>query len=130
MRAERRTYPAPSTNVENERYYQAAAEGKLLIGKCKACNEVHHYPRAICPACMSTDVDWVPVSGKGTVYSFSVMRRAPVPYAIAYIRLDEGVTVITNIVDCELDEIAVGQAMQLTFGETEDGHKLPLFTPA
>ncbi len=130
MKAERKTYPAPSTNVENERYYEAAAEGKLLIGKCKACGEVHHYPRGVCPSCMSTDVDWVPSAGKGSVYSFSVMRRAPVPYAIAYIRLVEGVTVITNIVDCDLDDIAVGQAMKVTFGDTEDGYKLPLFTPA
>ena len=130
MSTQQRTYAAPPVNVENERYFQATAEGKLLIGKCADCGAVHHYPRRVCPSCMATNVDWVPVSGKGTIYSFSVMRRAPVPFVMAYVTLEEGVTVMTNIVECDLDSVAVGQSVALTFAETEGGYKLPLFKPA
>ena len=68
---------------------------------------MHHYPRAICPFCFSDKTEWSEASGKGTIYTYSVMRRAPVPYAIAYVTLDEGPTMMTNIVDCDLDKLEV-----------------------
>ncbi len=64
------------------------------------------------------------------VYSYSVMRRAEIPYAIAYVTLDEGVTMMTNIVDCDLDQIRVGQRVRLVFKPTEGGPPVPAFTPA
>ena len=54
-------------------------------------------------------------SGSGEVYSYSIMRRAEVPYAIAYVRLSEGATMMTNIVDCDFDEIKVGMPVRLVF---------------
>ena len=130
MSGETRTYPQPLTNVENEPYWQATAEGKLMIGKCGSCGAVHHYPRSLCPSCFGDSVEWVASSGKGTVYSFSVMRRAKPPFVMAYVTLEEGVTVMTNIVDCDFDSVAIGQPVKLVFGDTEGGYKLPLFTPA
>ena len=125
-----RKYPAPEPNPETKRFWEAAAQGHLLIKKCGACGEVHYYPRALCPFCGSDRTDWQPASGRGTVYSWSVMRRAETPYAIAYVTLDEGVTMMTNIVDCDLDGIRIGQAVRVVFKPTEGGPPLPAFTPA
>jgi uncharacterized OB-fold protein len=72
----------------------------------------------------------VQASGRGVVYSYSVMRRVPVPYALAYVTLDEGVTMMTNIVDCDLDAIRIGQRVRLVFKPTDGGPPVPMFTPA
>ncbi len=69
-------------------------------------------------------------SGRGTIYSYSVMRRAPVPYAIAYVTLEEGVTMMTNIVDCDFDALRIGQPVRVVFKPTDGGPPVPMFTPA
>ena len=122
-----RSYPDPTTNLETERYWAAAKDGQLLIKTCNACGEAHYYPREICPHCGSTDTEWREASGKGVIYSYSVMRRAEIPYVIAYVTLAEGVTMMTNIVDSEFDAIAIGKAVEVTFRETEGGMALPVF---
>ena len=122
-----RSYPDPTTNLETERYWAAAKDGQLLIKACIACGEAHYYPREICPHCGSTDTEWREASGKGVIYSYSVMRRAEIPYVIAYVTLAEGVTMMTNIVDSEFDAIAIGKAVEVTFRETEGGMALPVF---
>jgi len=124
-----RKITAPQPNLETQAFWDAAAEGKLLIKKCNACGEVHFYPRANCPFCFSGDTAWQPASGDGTVYTYSVMRRAPVPYAIAYVTLAEGPTMMTNIVDCDLDGIKIGQKVKLVFKPTEGGPPVPCFAP-
>jgi len=123
------TYPDPVINLETERYWAGAREGVLLLKKCKACDVTHFYPRAVCPHCLSGDTEWYAASGKGRIYTFSVMRRVATPFAIAYVTLDEGVTMMTNIVECDLDGIAIGQQVEVTFRKTEGGHALPVFRP-
>ena len=130
MAGQERKIPAPEANLETRPFWEAAAKGRLLIGKCTSCSKPHYYPRAICPLCGSDATELVQASGRGTVYSYSVMRRVPVPYALAYVTLDEGVTMMTNIVDCDLDAIRVGQRVQLVFKPTEGGPPVPMFTPA
>jgi hypothetical protein len=125
-----RKIPAPPVNPETKPFWDAAAEGRLLIKRCRSCGQAHYYPRAICPFCFGDTTEWLPASGRGTVYSYSVMRRVPVPYAIAYVTLEEGVTMMTNIVDCDLDAIRIGQAVQVVFRPTEGGPPVPMFTPA
>jgi uncharacterized OB-fold protein len=130
MSAKERTIPAPPVNAENKPYFDAAAEGKLLIKRCATCGEVHFYPRAICPYCFSDRTEWREASGKGTIYSYSVMRRGvPIPYAIAYVTLEEGVTMLTNIVDCDFDAIRIGQKVKAVFKPTDGGAAIPMFTP-
>jgi len=128
--AQDRKLPAPPVNLETQPFWDAAGEGKLLIKKCAACGEVHFYPRPFCPFCFSDKVEWQEASGNGTVYTYSVMRRAPVPYAIAYVTLAEGPTMMTNIVDCDLDAIRIGQAVKLVFKPSDGGAPVPMFTPA
>ena len=76
-----RTMPDPMTNPETERFYEATAAGKLLVGHCKACGKHHYYPRAICPHCLSDQTEWVQAGGGGSIYSYSVLRRG-VPVAL------------------------------------------------
>lgn len=125
-----RKIPAPEVTPETRPYWAAAAEGRLTVRTCRACGQAHHYPRSICPFCGSDRTGWLPASGRGTIYSFSVMRRVPEPYAIAYVTLEEGVTMMTNIVDCDLDAIGIGQAVRVVFRPTEGGPPVPMFAPA
>ena len=121
----------PLLNVGDERYFEAAKQGKLLLKKCSACGQVHYFPRGICPFCFSSKVDWLEAKGTGTIYSYSVSRRAgPIPYCIAYVTLDEGVTMMTNIVDCDLDAIRIGQRVKVVFKPTDGGPPVPMFTLA
>ena len=121
----------PALNPGDQPYFDAAAEGKLMLKKCADCGQHHHYPRALCPFCMSDRVQWVQAKGTGEIYTFSVSRRAgPVVYCIAYVTLDEGVKMMTNIVDCDLDSIRVGQKVKVAFKKTEGGVSMPVFAPA
>jgi uncharacterized OB-fold protein len=128
--AMQRAIPAPPTNPETQAFWDAAGQGKLLLKRCTACGNLHHYPRAICPFCGSDRTEWIEASGRGTVYSYSVFRRAPIPYAIAYVTLAEGPTMMTNLVDCDLDAIRIGQAVGVVFKPTEGGPPVPMFSPA
>ena len=128
--AQERKIPAPEANPETQAFWDAAQRGQLLLKRCKACGELHYYPRAICPFCFSDRTEWEPASGKGKIYSWSVMRRVPQPYAIAYVTLAEGPTVLTNIVDCDLDKIRIGQDVRLVYKPTDGGPPIAMFTPA
>ena|SRR5262245_12133536 len=128
--ARERAIPAPPTNPETQAFWDAAGQGKLVLKRCRACGELHYYPRAMCPFCGSEQTEWTEASGRGTVYSYSVLRRAPIPYAIAYVTLAEGPTMMTNLVDCDLDAIRIGQAVRVVFRPTDGGALVPMFSPA
>jgi uncharacterized OB-fold protein len=126
-----RKIPPPPLNPGDEPFFDAAAQGKVMIKRCAACGEFHFYPRPLCPFCFSDRTEWVEAQGTGTVYTFSVTRRAgPIPYAIAYVTLDEGVSMMTNIVDCDLDTIRIGQRVRVVFKPTDGGPPVPMFAPA
>jgi hypothetical protein len=130
LASKERKIPAPSVNPENKAFFEAASQGKLLIKKCLACGEFHHYPRAHCPYCFSDRTEWRAAKGTGTVYTCSVLRRGvPEPYCIAYVTLEEGVSMLTNIVDCDLDAVKIGMKVKVTFKPTEGGPPVPMFTP-
>jgi hypothetical protein len=126
-----RVMAAPTQYPDNAPYWEGVAEGRLMLRHCNTCGKPHWYPRPVCPLCQGDASDWRASGGQGVIYSFSVSRRVgPVPYAIAYVRLDEGVTMLTNIVDCDLDAIRIGDRVRLVFKPAEDGTQLPMFTPA
>jgi hypothetical protein len=128
--AEERRIIAPLPFPETALYWEAAGQGKLLVKYCAGCEAYHFYPRVICPFCFSDKTEWRAVAGTGTIYSFSVMRRAEVPYAIAYVALAEGPTMMSNVVDCDLDAIRIGQRVRLVFKPAENGQPVPMFTLA
>jgi uncharacterized protein len=128
--AQERKISAPSANLETQAFWDATAQGKLLYKKCTACGEPHFYPRSHCPFCFSDKTEWQEASGRATIYTYSVMRRAPIPYCIAYVELAEGPRIMSNIVDCDLDSIKIGQAVKLVFKPSEGGPPVPMFMPA
>ena len=121
---------APESNIEIQPFWDATAEGKLLLKKCNGCGEIHYYPRTICPFCFSDDTVWIEASGKGTIYSYSVIRRVEVPYVMAYVTLEEGPTMMTNIIDCDMDSVRIDMPVTVSFVDTGEGNALPMFTPA
>ncbi|HEY5476221.1 MAG TPA: Zn-ribbon domain-containing OB-fold protein [Tepidiformaceae bacterium] len=127
-------FPEPDTQP----FYDATKAHRLTYQTCKSCGAVVFFPRAHCPACGSRELAWQDSKGLGTIYTFSVVRLnrhpafAPLgPYAIAYVDLDEGFRILTNIVgvnDPTMD-IAVGQRVQVEWQDQESGIALPLFRP-
>lgn len=108
----------PDLYPENAPFWEAAAEGKLVLRHCKACDRVHHYPRAICPFCRSTDLDWKPSEAEGVVYSFTGLERGPpgvTPAIVAYVTLADGPTVFANLVETTLDAASIGMAVRGVF---------------
>jgi uncharacterized protein len=124
-----RLYTDPPENADSKPFYDAASEGRFLGRKCRECRELHWYPRPYCPFC-GGDTEWTSLSGKATIYSYSVSRRADPPYAIAYVALDEGPVMLTNIVDCDFDAIEIGQRVRLRFKLTAGNRLIPCFAPA
>lgn len=124
---ERKISP-PEMNEGDAPYFEAASQGKLLVKYCNDCKRCHHYPRALCPFCFSDQTEWREAKGAGTIYSFSVTRvPGTIPYAIAFVTLEEGPSMMTNIVDCDLDTIRCGQRVTVTFKPTEGGPAVPMF---
>jgi len=125
-----RIIPSPVVNPESAPFYAAAREGRFLIRRCIETGRAHWYPRALCPFSLKV-TEWVDASGQGEIYSYSVMRRTDPPYAIAYVRLEEGPVMLTNIVESDFDALAVGQKVELVFVPTADeGAPVPCFRVA
>jgi len=125
--ADRKRLAAPVITAESKAFFDAARQGRLLIPVCTTCTRAHWYPRAICPFCASDKVDWREASGKGTIYTFSIMRRVKEPYVIAHVTLAEGPTMLTNIVACDADDVRIGQTVTVVFRDSDDGPPVPMF---
>jgi len=125
-----RRIPKPMVQAETAAYWQAADEGRLLVKRCSACGEFHHYPRDLCPFCLSDATEWVEAAGTGTVYSFSTMGQGEAAYTLAYVTLDEGPTMLTNLVGADPSAFAIGQPVRVVFTPSEGGPAVPMFTPA
>lgn len=124
-----RKVPAPKALPESMDYWKAADEGVLLVKRCSACGRHHHYPRSLCPFCLSEATEWRTAAGTATLYSWSTMGQGDDAYTLAYVTLAEGPTMLTNIVGCDPATLAVGQPLRVVFTKT-DGHAVPMFTPA
>ncbi len=129
--------PAPPVNYWTKPYWNAANEGKLIIQRCLDCQKHIFYPRICCPFCFSDRIEWVPASGKGRVYTYTVVRsNAPsafigdMPFVIAIVRLEEGVQMLTNIVGCDPDEVRCEMPVEVTFERLNENFVLPKFKPA
>ena len=127
--------PAPAVVPETERFWAATAEGKLVLPKCDVCATVIWYPKGICPECGSLDIGWVEASGEGVVYTFTVSRRGEgayreaTPFVLAYVELDEGPRVMTNIVGCPPESVRIGLRVRAVFHDTGQGSALVRFAP-
>ncbi|MFQ5820843.1 MAG: Zn-ribbon domain-containing OB-fold protein [Candidatus Heimdallarchaeota archaeon] len=127
----------PKSTQVTKAFWDAAKRHELLIQQCKKCGIHIFYPRAYCPECLSSDLEWVASSGEGTVYSYSIIYHSPirefeslVPYILAIIELKEGVRIMSNIVNCEPEDIHVGMAVEVVYEDISKDISLPKFTPA
>ena len=126
----------PPVSEASQPFWDATREERFLIQWCTACDQVVFYPRENCPSCLGTSFEWKQASGKGTVYASSVQHRAAnplmanrVPYVVAMVELEEGIRIMSNVIDCAPDDVVVGQAVQLTWEPLSDGRNLPQFSP-
>jgi len=127
----RRARPQPTP--ETQHFWDGTRAGELRLQRCDACANVYFPPRPFCPACGNRKVSIFKASGKAKLYSYVIHHRAAPgftpPYAIAVVELDEGPRMMTNIVDCDLNAIRVGQAVRLVFKPSDGGPPVPMFTP-
>lgn len=133
--------PVPVPDEDSRPFFDGARDGKLMILRCGSCGHSmwgtsHSGSMPIttrCHACFSDELDWVPASGRATLYSYAIMHQPypgfedEVPYNIALVELEEGVRCISNIVDCENDELEIGMPLEVTFETWNDEVSLPMF---
>lgn len=111
-------------------YWKSANEGKLAIKQCLSCERTYFYPRPLCPLCGSGSTTWATATGRGTIYSFSIVRNARRPTAAAIVELDEGPRVTTALLDCDVHALQIGDAVEVDFERNGAGHPALAFTTA
>lgn len=126
--------PLPVPTELTAAFWEYLKEGQLRIQRCRKCRAYQHLPWEICKKCHSFDLEWAPVSGEGTVYTYATVYRPPTPaftpgYVIAVIELKEGVRVHTNLVECEPDEVRIGMPVKVVFEKVSDDITLFKFAP-
>lgn len=127
--------PPPIVNPDSAPYWEGARNDRLLLQRCGDCGTMRFFPRYLCTECGSDKVDWTEESGRGTVHSFTVVHRAAfpefqaqTPYIVALIDLEEGPRMMTNIVGDDAHDVAIGDAVTVTFeARGSEGAKVPQF---
>jgi uncharacterized OB-fold protein len=125
--------PQPKHDADSTHYWAQARRGKLVLRECVECGRRHFPPRLACPHCWSQRLHWLDASGEGTVYTFTVMHRAPeppwlsrVPYVVALVDLVEGPRMMANVVGEDALGVAIGERVHVCF-EDRNGAALPQF---
>ncbi|MBI9091624.1 MAG: Zn-ribbon domain-containing OB-fold protein [Desulfobacterium sp.] len=128
--------PVPVVNPWAKPFWDAANKEKLVFQHCKGCDKNIFYPRIACPECFSDDLEWIEASGKGRVYTYTVVEsNAPsafvgdMPYVIAIVKLEEGVQFLSNIVGCDPHSVVCEMPVEVVFERLNDAFTLPKFTP-
>ena len=128
--------PVPVVNPWAKPFWDAARENKLIIQKCSDCGTYIFYPRIACPNCFSDNVAWVEASGRGTVYSYTIVENnapsafiADLPYVVAVIKLEEGVQLLSNIVGCAPGDVSCDMPVEVVFEKLTEDFTLPKFKP-
>ena len=129
--------PAPRVTAETKAYWQALHDGRLTLSECEACGKLSHPPQAVCAFCWGGKVKPKVASGRGTLNSFSIIRqtadpafKARVPYVLAYVDLDEGVSLVSNVINCDIAEVKIGMKLKPVFEQTSEDTGAILFEPA
>ena len=129
--------PLPVPSEDNQTFWDYLNQGELRIERCAACGTMRHPPRPMCAECQSYEVEWVRVSGRGSVYSYIVTHQPihpalvdKVPFATVIVELEEGPRLTTNLVDVAPAEIAIGMPVEVVFQRMNDQITLPLFRRA
>ncbi|MFM8601928.1 MAG: Zn-ribbon domain-containing OB-fold protein [Actinomycetota bacterium] len=128
--------PAPKVTTTNAGFWAATAGGQFTLQRCTACELVIWFPRRTCPKCRTEDIQSCVACGRGSVYSFTVVRkgsgayREAAPFVVAYVELEEGPRVLTNITGCDPADVTVGMAVEIEWHDTGEGNAIYRFRPA
>lgn len=124
----------PRPTVETEPYWQGCRNHELLIQQCLNCHNIQFYPRIMCTQCTSREVGWIKATGQGEVLSYTIVHRAiskayqsEAPYVVALIKLEEGPTMMSNIIGCDLNAIEIGMKVQVVFEDWSASMTIPQF---
>ena len=122
----------PAISALTRPFWDAAAQGRLMLPKCNACGQHFFRPEVACTHCFATDWQWVDASGRGNLYSYSVLHKAPapgfkVPLVLAVVELDEGPCMFSNLIGVETGSIRIGMSLQVQFEQVAAGVYLPRF---
>ena len=128
--------PVPVPSPTTAPFWEACKAESLLLQRCMGCGHIQFYPRSICTACSSDELQWSAASGMGSVYSHTTVYRAlvpgfedDVPYVVAMIELDEGVRLLSQVVSCEPADIFIGMRVEVVFENAAGGMAIPKFRP-
>lgn len=126
--------PLPEPSIDSKPFWDSLKEGRLTFQTCAGCGKVRHYPRPVCDACYSMEVEWTESSGKGTLYSwtethhpFHVGFRGETPYILATVDMAEGVRIQSLLLDADLADLEVGQPVEVVLNRVTEDVTLPLF---
>lgn len=129
--------PMPTPIPETEGFWEGTRAGELRIQVCAACGHRQLNPGPVCDECLSPDIEWRRASGRGTVFSFTVVHHAfhpafqgDLPYVVADVELEEGPVITSNVVGIEPSEVRIGMPVEVTFDRVSDEITLPKFAPA
>jgi len=126
----------PARTLETAPFWDAIAQGRFVLPHCEECGEYFWYPRRFCPYCSSTSIAWPDVSGRGTVYSYTIIRKGQGPYkelgpyVLAIVELEEGPRLMTNVVAADPETVHVGQAVRVVLDPAGDTEAIFRFVPA
>lgn len=128
--------PRPTVNEDTIGFWTKLQETKKLhVQQCQSCGSYSHPPRPVCHKCRKFDLEWVPVSGKGVVYSFVVYHRSAhpgfkVPYEVVLVELEEGVRIVSNMIDCDPEDVEIGMPVEFVADQVYEDITLPKFKRA
>ena len=128
------TKPLPVIERWNAPYWQAAKRHEFIAQKCRACGYIHLPPGPVCTNCLSSDQEWVRLSGRGTIYSYGIYYqlwhsgfKEDIPYNVALIQLAEGPQIISQVVGCKNEELDCGLEVEVVFDDVTPEITLPKF---
>ena len=126
--------PLPQPSLDNAPFYEAAKREELRFQRCTACGRFRHYPRPTCPACLSRDVEWARSTGRGTVYTWTIVRGPTLPafadklpYNVVDVLMDEGVHLVSEVLDCPPEALHAGMPVEAVFVPLTDDVTLVKF---
>ena len=126
--------PMPAADSQALPWWQAAAEHRLVVQRCMSCAHLRLPPAPVCPECRAAEADWLELSGRGELYTYTIVHRAvaldqQLPFVIAVVALEgaEGVRLITNLVDVELEELEIGLPVSVVWEDMGPELAVPRF---
>jgi len=129
--------PLPHLDEENRPFWEALQRHELYVQKCRDCGDLRYHPRALCTNCLSSRTEWLRSKGLGKIYTFTVTNqnqapgfRESLPYVMAWVELDEGLKMLTNIVDCPPQQVRIGMPVEAVFEDVTPEVTLVQFRPA